>query len=112
MLELEIEGSGAGVAAQELTELEGIEVQWEPVSDSGNKRDLMTVAAAIATIVGLVGGTLDIAERLLNWYQNLRQKGSAEQKIDKVILQVGQRRINLENTSVTELKTLLDTLNF
>ncbi|ERN42329.1 hypothetical protein KR51_00010000 [Rubidibacter lacunae KORDI 51-2] len=113
MLQLEIEGAGAAVAAQALTELEGFDAGWESLGDDGmTRRDPMTVMAALATIVGLVGGTLEIAERLIAWYRHFKQKAPSDKTIDKVIVQIGARRIDLENTTVAQLKTILDSLDF
>jgi Na+/glutamate symporter len=102
-IEVEVEGAGAIAATTELFALSEIEGEWETAPPERE-----AVIATIGTIVGLVGGSIAIAEQIRKWYQEYRQ-GKNGKKIDKVLL-VGQngQRIVLENATIEEIKQLLD----
>jgi hypothetical protein len=103
-IELEIEGSGAIAATQELTQLEGLSVTYE--TEGGDTRE--TILATIATIVGITAGTIEIAKKLYEWYQKYRQQ-TPSTRIEKVVL-VGRngQRILLENATIDQIKQILD----
>ena len=64
--------------------------------------------ATIATIVGLVGGTVAIAEQIRKWYQEYKQSQSGK-KIDKVVI-IGRngQRLLLEDATVEEIRQILN----
>ena len=66
------------------------------------------VITTVATIVGLVSGTLAIAEQIRKWYQEYKQKQSGK-KIDKVLI-VGRngRRLLLENATIEQIRQILE----
>jgi len=69
-----IEGEGAIEATEELLALEGIEGSYavdEEIQREG-------VLATIASIVGIVSGTLAVAEQIRKWYQEYKQVSRAK----------------------------------
>jgi hypothetical protein len=102
-VEFEVEGAGAIEATAALFALSEIDGKWETAPPERE-----AVIATIGTIIGVVGGTMAIAEQIRKWYLEYRQ-GKNGAKIDKVLL-VGKdgRRIVLENATLEEIKRLLD----
>jgi hypothetical protein len=105
-IQLEIEGDGAIAASQELSTLDGITASWEPVTDEPEREGTL---AAIATIVGIVGGSITIAEKLHGWYQARQKHPDPTQRLEKVIL-VGRngQRVLLSSASVEQIRKILD----
>ena len=62
-IQIGIEGEAAEAAAEVLLQIPGVTGSYEvpPQKD--------TVVAAIATIIGIVGGAVALAEQLQKWYQ-------------------------------------------
>ncbi|MGB3513131.1 MAG: hypothetical protein WBA93_28735 [Microcoleaceae cyanobacterium] len=60
MIKIEIEGLDAIQATEEMLGIKGIEGSYETINEVEREGTLAT----IATIVGIVGGTLTIAEQL------------------------------------------------
>ncbi len=102
-IQLSIEGQDAAAATRALVQIADIKADWQPVGD--NQKEL--TLAAIATIVGITGGTLGIAEQIRKWYREWK-KAPAAKKIEKVVLIGPDRRILLENASVEDIKSILD----
>lgn len=102
-IEFEVEGAGAIEATAALFALPEIEGEWETAPPERE-----AVIATIGTIIGIVGGTMAIAEQIRKWYLEYRQ-GKNGKKIEKVLL-VGRdgNRIVLENATLEEIKQLLD----
>ncbi|MCX5982675.1 MAG: hypothetical protein NTY89_12975 [Nostocales cyanobacterium LacPavin_0920_SED1_MAG_38_18] len=100
-----IEGEDAITATEELLAIEGITGNYTVNSEDVKKEAVITT---VATIVGLVGGTLAIAEQIRKWYQEHKQKQSGK-KIDKVLI-VGRngRRLLLENATIEEIRQILE----
>jgi hypothetical protein len=100
-IQLEIQGQGAIAATEELLSMPEVSGTWEIVRE----KELVTT---IATIVGIVGGTIAIAEQIRKWYQEY-QKGKSGKKIEKVLL-VGRngRHLLLENATLEQIKQILD----
>ena len=63
-IQFAIEGQNAVEATKELLEIPEISGDWQPVG--GTQRE--PVLAAIATIVGITGGAIAIAEQIHKWY--------------------------------------------
>ncbi len=68
-----IEGEDAITATKELLAIEGITGNYTVNSEEIEKEPVITT---VATIVGLVGGTLSIAEQIRKWYQEYKQQQS------------------------------------
>jgi hypothetical protein len=67
-----------------------------------------TVVATVATIIGIVGGTIAIAEQIRKWYQEYKANQSGK-RIEKVLI-VGRngRRILLEDATLEEIRQILE----
>jgi hypothetical protein len=102
-IEFEVEGLGAIEATAALFALPEIDGKWETVPPERE-----AVIATIGTIIGIVGGSIAIADQIRKWYLEYRQ-GKNGAKIEKVLL-VGRngKRIVLENATLEEIKQLLD----
>lgn len=103
-IELEIEGSGAIAATNELKQFDGIDITYE--TEDGDTKE--AVLATIATIVGITAGTIEIAKKLQEWYQKYRHH-TPTSRIEKVVL-IGRngQRILLENATIEQIKQILD----
>ena len=99
-----IEGEDAITATEELLAIEGITGNYTVNSEEIEKEAVITT---VATIVGLVGGTLAIAEQIRKWYQEYKQQQSGK-KIAKVLI-VGPngRRLLLENATIEQIRQIL-----
>jgi hypothetical protein len=103
-IELEIEGTGAISAAEALLQIEGLSATFEPVGEDTKEGTL----AAIATIVGITVGTMDIASRLHKWYSNHKQTASS-QRIEQVVLVDRQgQRVLMANATIEQIKAVLE----
>lgn len=106
-IQVAIAGPGAVPATEALLAIDGVSGTYT-VNDEVEREGVLVT---IATIVGLVGGTLAIAEQIRRWYQEYRQ-GKNKQTLEKVVLvaQNGQRLL-LENATPEQIKAVLDSLN-
>jgi hypothetical protein len=104
-IKFSIEGEDAVTATEKLLAIEGITGNYSTEVDIINKEPLITT---VATIVGLVGGTLAIAEQIRKWYQEYKQNQSGK-KIAKVLI-VGRngRRLLLENATIEQIRQILE----
>lgn len=71
-IQIAIEGEGAVTATAALFQIPGI--SGTRTSEAEPERE--GTLATIATIVGLVGGTVAIAEQIRKWYQEYKQSQS------------------------------------
>ncbi len=63
----------------------------------------------IGAIVGIVGGSIAIAEKIYNLYQKYKRSNKSSQKIDKVLLISRKgKRLLLEGATIEEIKEILD----
>ena len=72
VIQFAIEGEGAIEASQAPCELSGLEGSFEVNAEVEREG----VLATVATIVGIVGGTLIAAEQIRDWYAKHRNKSS------------------------------------
>jgi len=104
-IKIAIEGTAADEAARSLFEIEGLSGEY--AADSKVMRDGgLTV---IATVVGLVGGTLAIAEQIRKWYQEYKNRAGAK-KIEKVLVVTRNGRFLLEDATIEEIAKALEPL--
>ncbi|MBH8552335.1 hypothetical protein I8751_08095 [Nostocaceae cyanobacterium CENA357] len=103
--QLAIAGEDAVVATKALLEIPGISGNYSVSSDTAEREG---VTATVATIVGIVGGTIAIAEQIRKWYQDYKQQKSGK-RIEKVLI-VGRngRRLLLENATLEEIRQILE----
>lgn len=100
-----IEGEVADEAAIALLNIDGIQGQYE--KDESVSRD--GGLTAIATIVGIVGGTMAIAEQIRKWYAEYRRRNDSK-KLDKVLIVTPNGRFLLENATIDEISKALEPL--
>lgn len=101
---IEVQGRDAIAATEELLAIPEITGSWETEGEAEREG----VVATIATIVGIVGGTLAIAEQIRKWYQEYK-KGKSDKKIEKVLI-VGRngRRLLLEDATIEQIQKILE----
>lgn len=103
-IQLEIEGAGAISATESLLALDGLEANYEPVGEDTKEGTL----AAIASIVAITVGTMEIATRLHGWYSTYKQ-ADPSQRIEQVVLVDRQgQRVLMANATVEQIKAVLE----
>ncbi|MBW4684879.1 MAG: hypothetical protein KME40_07210 [Komarekiella atlantica HA4396-MV6] len=104
-IQVGIEGEGAPAAAAALLEIPGISGSYEvPTQREGT-------LAAIATIIGIVGGAVALAEQIRKWYQEWHKSHPGKQ-FDVVILDPDTgNRILLEEATIEEITEILKSLS-
>lgn len=103
-IQIAVEGEGAIEATTELFSMPDISGTWQPVNESERE----AVLATVGTIVGVVGGSLAIAEQLRKWYKEYHA-GKNGKTIEKVLL-VGRngQRVLLRNATLEQIKQILE----
>lgn len=104
-IQLAIEGKDAIVATEALLAIPGISGNYKVSSEAQEREPVVTT---VATIVGIVGGTIAIAEQIRKWYQEYKAAQSGT-RIEKVLI-VGRngRRILLEDATLEEIRQILE----
>ncbi|MGM3306442.1 hypothetical protein ACSQ6I_10735 [Anabaena sp. WFMT] len=104
-IKFSIEGEDSIAATEELLAIEGITGNYTVDSEDIKKEPVITT---VATIVGLVGGAIAIAEQIRKWYQEYKQNQSGK-RIAKVLI-VGRngRRLLLENATIEQIRQILE----
>ena len=103
-MKLEIIGTDAIPATEELLTIQGLEGSYETINEVEREAILTT----IATIVGIVGGTITIAEQLHKWSQKYQQS-SGGAKIEKVlIVSPNGKRLLLRDATVAQIQAILE----
>lgn len=100
-----IEGNAATTAAAALLDIEGLNGEYEAENEVSKDGGL----TAIATIVGIVGGTVTLAEQIRQWYVAYKSKQSTE-RIEKVLIITPNNRFLLENATVEQISKALELL--
>ncbi|MGD1714295.1 hypothetical protein [Dapis sp. BLCC M172] len=107
MLKIAIEGLDSVQVAEEILAIEGIEGSYETINEVEREGTLAT----IATIVGIVGGSLTIAEqlhKLKGKYQKSLEVSSIQPRIEKVMIVSGEKRLLLKDATVEQIKHILE----
>jgi hypothetical protein len=103
-MQIEIEGQDAREFTEAILSIEGIQGSYEILEETEKEGTLAT----IATIIGIVSGTIAIAEKL---YELKPKKFPSPEpaKIERVLL-VGKNgdRLLLKDASIEQIKRLLD----
>lgn len=104
-IQIAIEGEGAVPAGEALLEIPGLSgtLDTESRKDGG-------ATATVATIIGIVGGTIAIAEQIRKWYQEYKQSRLGKQ-FDVVIVAPDGQRVWLESATVEEICQVLKALD-
>jgi hypothetical protein len=103
-IQLEIEGTGAITATEDLSRIEGLRVSYETEGET-NKEGIL---GTIATIAAMTADTLEIATKLYEWFQKYRKK-KPELRIEQAVIvdRTGQR-ILMANVTIDQLKKVLE----
>jgi hypothetical protein len=80
-------GEDAVTATEALLQIPGISGNYK-VNVNAQERE--PVITTVATIVGIVGGTIAIAEQIRKWYQEYEQKKSGK-KIDTDLIDIAEQ---------------------
>jgi hypothetical protein len=101
---IEVQGTDAIAATEELMAIPGISGSWETEEEAEREGMISTIAA----IVAIVGGTLAIAEQIRKWYQEYK-RGKSGKKIEKVLIvsRTG-RRLLLEDATIEQIQKILE----
>jgi hypothetical protein len=105
-MNIEIVGIDAVQATEELLAIDGIEGNYETLDEVRREGTLAT----IATIVGIVSGSLTVAEKLYEWnkkYQKSLEPGTGA-RIEKVMIVNGDKRLLLKDPTVEQIKDILE----
>lgn len=106
-MKIEIQGQNAVRATEELLAIEGVEGSYQTV----NEVEREVTLATIATIVGIVSGTLGVAESIHKWkekYQKSLQDPNGA-RIEKVlIVTADNHRLLLKDATVEQIKEILE----
>lgn len=94
-----IEGEGAVQATEALFQIPGISGTWTTQTELEREGTLST----IATIVGIVGGTMAIAEQIRKWYQEYKQPKSGKKIVKVLIVGRNGQRLLLEDATIEEI---------
>jgi hypothetical protein len=102
-IQIAIEGEDAVSATEELLQISGISGSYTTPEETTREVTVTTVA----TIVGIVGGTMAIAEQIRKWYLEYKQHKSGK-KIAKVLI-VGKNgeRLILEGATTEQIQRIL-----
>ena len=103
-LKLSLEGEEAGIAAEKLFETTGLQGNWQVAGGATPTKE--GTLAVIGTVVGIVGGTIAVAEQIRKWYQEYKK---SKKKFD-VVLVADDVRVVLENASIEDICAVLEEL--
>jgi Na+/glutamate symporter len=104
-VKLSLEGEGVDIAAEKLFETTGLQGKWEVANTSLPTKE--TTLAVIGTVIGIVGGTVAVAEQIRKWYQEYKK---SKKKFD-VVLVAGDVRVVLENATIEDICAVLEELD-
>ena len=105
-MKIEIQGQDALKATEELLNIEGLDGSYETVDEVEKEVTLAT----IATIVGITGGTLTIAEKLYQWNQKYQKslQNPVGARIEKVLIVAPNgNRLLLKDATVEQIQEIL-----
>ena len=104
-IKIAIEGTAADEAARSLFQIKGLTGDYE--TDTEVTRDGgLTV---VATVLGIVGGTMAIAEQIYQWYERYKSRQSVK-TVEKVLIVTPNGRLLLENATVEEISKAIEPL--
>lgn len=105
-MKIEIQGQDAVAATEELLAIEGVEGSYQTIDEVEREGTLAT----IATIVGIVGGSLTIAEKLYQVNQKYQKslQGNTAPRIEKVLIVADNgKRLLLKDATVEQIQEIL-----
>ena len=103
-IQVAIEGEDSVSATEKLLSISGISGNYTKSGETEKEG----VVTTIATIVGIVGGTMAIAEQIRKWYLEYKQSKSGK-TIPKVLI-VGKNgeRLLLEGATAEQIQKILN----
>lgn len=106
-MKIEIQGRDALKATEELLAIEGLKGSYQTIEEVEREGTLAT----IATIVGIVSGTLTIAESIHKWKEKYQKslEDPIGARIEKVLIVTDDnRRLLLKDATVEQIKEILE----
>ena len=106
-MKIEIQGRDAVSATEDLLRIEGLEGRYEKVDEVEREGTLAT----IATIVGIVSGTVTIAKEIYGWYQKSQKSKGANfnPRIEKVLMVSSNgRHLLLKDATIDQIQEILE----
>lgn len=105
---IEIQGQDAISAVEELLKIEGVQGSYETIDEI--EKDSKGTITTIASIVGIIAGTMTIGEKLYQWCQKYQQpETSNTQPIEKVIIIMGNdNRLLLNDKTPQQIDEFLE----
>jgi len=106
-MKVEIQGQDAVNATEALLRIKGLEGSYQMLDAVEREGTLVT----IATIVGIVSGSLTVAEKLYAWNRKYQKslENPAGAKIEKVLIVAEDgRRLLLQDATVEQIKDILE----
>lgn len=106
-MKIEIQGRDAVKATEELLAIEGLEGSYQTIEEVEREGTLAT----IATIVGIVSGTLTVAESIHKWKKKYQKSlhDPTGARIEKVLIVTDDnRRLLLKDATVEQIKEILE----
>ncbi|GAA1752737.1 hypothetical protein [Luedemannella helvata] len=106
--QLLVEGVEAVEATRELATIDGLVLDWR-IQKSAEPEKIMETVTVIATIAGVAGSAVTIADQIVKWRERWKARGrpGQEKAIEKVIINIDNRRILLDPMSAAEIAKLL-----
>ncbi len=104
-IQIGIEGESAPAAVEALLQIPGLTGSYEL------PKQKETTVAAIATIIGIVGGVVAIAEQIRKWYQEYADS-QPDKQFNVIIFDPDTgNRVSLKEASVEEITEILKSLS-
>jgi hypothetical protein len=106
-MKIEIQGRDALQATEELLAIEGLEGSYQTIEEVEREGTLAT----IATIVGIVSGTLTVAESIYKWKEKYQKSldDPTGARIEKVLIVTDDnRRLLLKDATLEQIKEILE----
>lgn len=103
-VKLSLEGEEVDIAAEKLFETTGLQGNWEVAKGSLPTKE--STLAVIGTIIGIVGGTVAVAEQIRKWYQEYKKS----KKTFNVVLVADDVRVVLEDATIEDICAVLEEL--
>jgi hypothetical protein len=105
-MKIEIQGQDAVAATEELLAMKGVEGSYQTLDEVEREGTIAT----IATIVGIVGGSMTIAEKLYQVNQKYQKslQGNTTPRIEKVMIVADNgKRLLLKDATVEQIQDIL-----
>lgn len=102
-IQVAIDGKDAVSATEELLSISGISGEYTTPAETEREG----VVTTIATIVGIVGGSMAIAEQIRKWYLEYKQNKSGKTIAKVLIVGKNGERLLLEGATAEQINQIL-----